>query len=287
MTVIGDCLVNAGLRSVIAAARLFPPPLRVPIGGTAMAKLIAPCTDMRARIMDNLALIYPDMAIEQRRTIMHGCLDNFGRLLLENYSVQHLRDRAAAADIVGPGHSALEAAHREGRPAVLVSGHFGNFQAVRARLVGEGYPLGCMYRPMNNRFFNRHYVRSVERIGQPAFPLTQTGLRGAMRLLKEGGSLALLNDQHSGGGEVLDFMGHPALTNIQAARMAITCDALLVPCYGIRKSNGLDFTIRFEAPVPLTDPIAATQALNESLEAQIRARPEQWYWLHRRWKPVG
>ena len=284
MAEFGDFLVNACLRALISSARILPYESRVIAGGKAMTHLIAPFTSIRERVNDNLDLVFPDMPAQRREQILASCLDNFGRLLLENYSAGQFCQRAGNADIAGPGYAALKAAHASGQPAILVSGHFGNFQAVRANLISRGFRVGCLYRPMNNRFFNRHYVESIERIGSPAFPLGRSGLAEAIRLLRAGDFVALLNDQHTGAGAVLDFMGRPARTNTQVARMASAYGALLVPCYGIRKSNGLDFTVLFEPPIELSDPITTTQALNDSLEAQIRARPEQWYWVHRRWK---
>jgi KDO2-lipid IV(A) lauroyltransferase len=67
--------------------------------------------------------------------------------------------------------------------------------------------------------------------------------------------------------------------------MALKYDALLVPIYSTRAANGLDFRIELEAPVPHSDPETMTRALNASLEARVRAAPEQWFWVHDRWKP--
>jgi KDO2-lipid IV(A) lauroyltransferase len=59
---------------------------------------------------------------------------------------------------------------------------------------------------------------------------------------------------------------------------------LLFPVYGIRQPDGLSYVIEVEAQVPASDAVTMTQALNDSLEAQVRAHPEQWLWTHRRWK---
>ena len=67
--------------------------------------------------------------------------------------------------------------------------------------------------------------------------------------------------------------------------MALKYDAPLVPVYGLRQPDGLSFRVIVEAPVPPGDPMAMTQALNDSLAALVRRHPEQWFWIHRRWKP--
>jgi KDO2-lipid IV(A) lauroyltransferase len=66
--------------------------------------------------------------------------------------------------------------------------------------------------------------------------------------------------------------------------LALRCNALLVPIYGIRRPDGLTFDTIIEAPVPHTDKMTMTQALTDSLDARVRAHPGQWFWVHRRWR---
>jgi KDO2-lipid IV(A) lauroyltransferase len=106
-----------------------------------------------------------------------------------------------------------------------------------------------------------------------------------IRFLKEGGMLGLLLDQRMVQGARLSFFGHEALTALSAAELALKYDALLIPVYAIRKENGLDFDILVEAPIPQASAEAMTQALNDSLEALVRQHMDQWFWIHRRWKP--
>jgi len=84
---------------------------------------------------------------------------------------------------------------------------------------------------------------------------------------------------------VLDFMGQPAKTALSAAELALRFDALLIPFYATRQPDGVSFACEMEAPVPHTDARAMTQALNDSLAARVHANPEQWFWVHRRWRP--
>jgi KDO2-lipid IV(A) lauroyltransferase len=83
----------------------------------------------------------------------------------------------------------------------------------------------------------------------------------------------------------MDFFGKPAATALSAAELSLKYNAPLVPAYGIRQPNGLDFEIIVEAPIPPSDAITMTKALNASLEAIVHKYPEQWLWMHRRWKP--
>jgi KDO2-lipid IV(A) lauroyltransferase len=94
----------------------------------------------------------------------------------------------------------------------------------------------------------------------------------------------MLIDQHMRHGAPLTFLGHRALTALSAAELALKYDCLLVPVYGVRQADGLHFDLLIEPPIPHTDAATMTQAVNDSLEAQVRAHPGQWLWVHRRWK---
>jgi KDO2-lipid IV(A) lauroyltransferase len=78
-------------------------------------------------------------------------------------------------------------------------------------------------------------------------------------------------------------MGHPAMTALSAAELALRYDAVVIPAYGLRQPDGLGFDLILEAPVPPDTPEAMTQALNRSLEAHVRTHMDQWLWTHRRW----
>jgi KDO2-lipid IV(A) lauroyltransferase len=86
-----------------------------------------------------------------------------------------------------------------------------------------------------------------------------------------------------GDGAVLQFFGQDALTSLSPAEMALRYNALIVPTYGIRRNDG-GFDLLIEAPIPHSTAEAMTQALNDSLETQVRAHMDQWLWTHRRWK---
>lgn len=280
----GEALVDRGVRLGEWGLARLSYERRIPAAGLAMRALARAMPRLRARVAENLARVFPEMEAQRRAAVSRAMFDNFGRTFAENFSPAEFMARMARLQPEGPGLAALEAARAEGRPAILVSGHFGNHQAARACLNGHGFSIGGVYRPMNNRPFNDRYVRTIEAIGRPAFPRGRRGTAGLIRHLRAGGFVGMLIDQHAIEGEVLDFLGHPARTILSAAELAVKYDAPLVPVYGRRLENGLDFEITVEGPVPAADALAMTQSVNDSLAAQVRACPEQYYWLHRRWK---
>ena len=75
------------------------------------------------------------------------------------------------------------------------------------------------------------------------------------------------------------------MTSTVTAELALKYGAEIIPFYAIRQPNGLDFRIELHAPIPHSDPMQMTQAMNDDLEEMIRTHMDQWFWIHRRWKP--
>lgn len=279
-----DWLENAVIQGLIRGLLLLPYRWRVPLCGWVMSRVVAPVAGYRRRIRSNLALILPDLPASEIERITRAVPDNVGRTLIEIYSGAEFTARAASLPLTGAGVQALDEAHRTGRPVILVTGHFGNYDASRAALIARGYRVGALFNPMKNRYFNAHYVAAISAIGTPLFPRGKKGLGAMVRHLRAGGMLGLLIDQHMRHGAEITFFGHRALTALSAAELALKYDAVVIPTYGIRQPDGLSFQIVVEPPIPHGPPAAMTQALNDSLEALVRQHPGQWLWIHRRWK---
>lgn len=274
-------------RACIGSALALPYRWRVPFMGWVFARLIGPLAGFLRRAEDHITFILPYLPRAEQQRIARASLDNAGRTLIENYSTKALLKRQKQADLTGPGIDSLEQAAATGQPVILVTGHFGNYEAVRAALVARGFDVGGLYRDMANPYFNAHYVRTMQAFGGPVFAKGRKGTSGFVRHLKGGGQLVLLFDQHVFGAPVFDFLGQKAHTAISAAELALRYDALLIPFYGIRNSDGLTFDCVIETPIPHSDPYTMTQSMNDSIGARIRAHPEQWLWVARRWRKTA
>ena len=277
-------LVNLAARGLIGLALALPYAWRVALMGWLMRRVIGRFAGYRQRALENLALIWPDRPLAERQAIAEASLDNAGRTLIENYSTRPFTARAAGTEPTGPGYPALLAAREARRPVILVSGHYGNYEAARAALVARGFTIGGLYRNLSNRYFNAHYVRTMEAFGGPVFPQGRAGTAGFVRHLKEGGQLVLLFDQDVPGAPVSDFLGHPARTATSAADLALRLKADLIPFYATRQPDGISFRVELDAPIPHDDPDVMMQAVTQSLEHRVREHPGQWFWIHRRWK---
>lgn len=281
---LGHYFSNLAIVGVIRVALALPYATRVRFVAALVQYVIGPVAGYRRRALRNLAMIRPDLSAARRAQIASACLNNVGRTFIENYSARDFPARMARNTPHGPGLTPLIDAAEAGRPVILVTGHFGNYEATRAALVARGLNIGGLYRDMKNPYFNAHYVKTMEAFGGPVFPQGRRGTAGFVRHLKDGGQLVLLFDQHVKSAPILDFMGEPARTALSAAELALRYDALLIPFYGIRQQDGLSFDCLLEAPVPHSDAQTMTQALNDNLAARVAEHPEQWFWVHRRWR---
>lgn len=279
--------INLAARGLIGVALALPYRWRVPLVGWLMRRVVGPVAGYTRRARENLTLVWPDLPLAEREAIAAAALDNAGRTLIENYSTRDFLARAATIEPEGPGYAALIEARNAGRPVILVSGHFGNYEAARAALVARGFQIGGLYRNLSNRYFNAHYVRTMQAFGGPVFPQGRAGTAGFVRHLKAGGQLVLLFDQDVGGAPVLPFLGQPARTALSAAEMALRLKADLIPFFAIRQPDGLGFRVELDAPILHAAPDAMMRAVTGALETRVRAHPGQWFWIHRRWKGGG
>ncbi|MDF0602489.1 lysophospholipid acyltransferase family protein [Psychromarinibacter sp. C21-152] len=279
-----DRATDAAARALIAAALRLPYPRRIAAGGWIAAHLAAPVAGWSRRVRENLAYVMPELPAAEVDRLARQVPDNFGRALLEMYSGPDFVARAAATPLDEDALAPLAEAHAQGRPSILVTGHFGSYDAVRVALTARGYPVCGLFNPMKNPLFNAHYETALRSLAEPVFARDRRGMAEMVRHLKRGGSVGMVIDQHMRHGAVLDFLGRPARTALSAAELALKLDALLMPVYGIRRPDGLSFDLRLEPPVAHSDPVTMTQALNDSLAALVRRHPEQWFWIHRRWK---
>jgi KDO2-lipid IV(A) lauroyltransferase len=167
---------------------------------------------------------------------------------------------------------------------VLVTAHMGNYDAVRSKLSREGFPMAALYRPMKNPLFHRHYLKAISTIAEPVFPTDGRGIAALIRHLKEGGIIGIVADVASRKAPLLTFFGKPAHTPISAAEWALKYDAAMIPVFGLRQPDGLIFRIHVAEPIGADTPEVMMQGYNDTVEEIVREVPEQWFWVHRRWK---
>lgn len=258
-------------------------PRRVAIIGALATHVIAPLAGYRRRALANLALVRPDWPEEKRKAIADASINNAGRTFIENYSGEELARHLATTRPHGPGIRALEQARAQGRAVLFVTGHFGNHEVPRHCLAALGYEIGGIYKAMKNPHANRHYVETLRAVSGEVFEQgRETG--GFVRALRAGGMMTILFDVHVGRGIPLPFLGREALTTTSPADLALRYNAVVIPYFAIRRENGLDFDVVIEEAVAHDTPEAMMREMTARLEAHVAHHPEQWLWVHRRWK---
>lgn len=285
---VGELLAWLPQGALLGLARALPYRARLGFASLFLRTAVAVVPDLRRRVEGNLALIFPGMPPDERLRVRRAMADSFGRTFIEIFSMAAFRRRHAWSPPAGPGWDALRAAVAEGKGAILVSGHFGQWEAVRAALKERGIEVGAVYRPVKNRHLQATYLANLCEGGTPMLGRDRQGVRELVRHLRGDGVMAILLDQYVKGGEAVDFLGQPAPTGLTIAELALKYRLPMIPVYGTRQRDGVSVVIDFEAPIPHTTAREMTQAAADSLSARVRAAPGQYYWLHRRWvKDLG
>ena len=258
-----------------------------------MAMIASRVLGIRRQVIDdNLAHAFPDLTPAERHKIardmwVHLCLmvceiaQTARRIHRTNWRqyIELDRDRELIMLLL------------QDRPAILVSGHFGNFELAGYIAGLYGFSNYTIARPLDNPYLDR-FISSFRRLnGQFILP-KQGSAADVQAILDRGDTLVLLGDQYGGPrGCWVDFLGRPASCHKAIALFALTNQAPLATCYARRLGSPLRFKI---GPAHIYDPTAdssvppeihaVTQKYHETLESMVRSHPSQYWWVHRRWK---
>ena len=279
-----DRVQNAFARAVLGGALMLPYKTRVRLVGRVFSSIVAPASGWGKRVRGNLDYVYSDMSEADKARITRNVTDNVGRTLIEIYSGEEFVERALPSPVEGPGWDALQKARDDKRPMVLVTAHLGNYDAVRSKLSREGFPMAALYKPMRNPLFHKHYLKAISTIAEPVFPTDGKGIGALIKHLKDGGIIGIVADIGSRKAPLLSFFDKPAHTPLSAAEWAVKYDALMVPVFGLRQPDGFTFKLHVANPIPNGDPAEMMQAYNDVVEDVVRKDPDQWFWVHKRWK---
>lgn len=280
-----DRLADLALRAFVGLARLLPVRARMDLVGWTVRRVIAPPLGWYDRAEANIAHVWPHLPPEERRRIAAQAIDNLGRAIIENYDPQEMKRRGAAYPVTGPGLPILEQARAEGRPVMLVSGHYGSPVCARSALVARGFQVAGLLRPLSNPYSNARYIQNYKDVAEPVFEQGRRGTMDLLRHIRGGGIAAMAFDVFESSGPAIDFLGKPAPTALSPAEIAVKTGALLIPYFGIRRADRYGFDAVIEEPIPHGEPIEMMREATRRLEARIEADPGQWMWTHRRWKP--
>jgi KDO2-lipid IV(A) lauroyltransferase len=278
-------------RVALALLRRLGPVAASNLGG-AVARGIGPWLPV-SRVADtNLRAAFPEIDSAARRGIIRGVWDNLGRTTAELPHVAALRRTVAGPgwEIEGEKFARQMAAHPG--PVIMISAHTGNWEILPAVAAAFGMRLGIFYRAARNPLVDRLIVDlrgGIAGGSTPHFAKGAAGARAAFGFLRDGGILGLLVDQKMNDGIAAPFFGRTAMTASAAASYALRFDCPVLPVH-VQRLGPARLRIVCEEPIVArttgdrqADIYALTTQMNACVERWVRARPEQWLWLHRRW----
>lgn len=284
------------LHGLFVAARAVPVDWASAIGGW-IARTIGPWLPVSNTGRRNLRRAFPERSEAEIEAILRGVWDNLGRTVAEYPHLQRIwdydPDRPGRGRIEVVGVEEFVRLRDDGKPALLFSAHYGNWELLPLAAARHDLPLAVLYRPPNNP----HAAELVLRIRAEAHGredgLLPTGVEGAMaavELLERGEHLGMLVDQRFRRGVLVPFFGRPVQTATVLAKLARRFDC---PVHGARveRLGGARFRVSLGPALELprtndaeADIAETMRRVTAVIEGWIRERPDQWLWLHRRWK---
>ena len=257
--------------------------------GAALLRRLGPLSSQHRTMVRNLRLCFPEWSSEQVESTARGAWETLGRTVGEMPHLDRVKPYTPGSRIEVIGTERLDAIRDSGKPAVLIGGHFANWEVIASAVCNRLLDAQMTYRSANNPYIDRRIARARRAYGAGPLSPKGAGTRDLMRALAAGRSVALMNDQKFNQGIAVPFFGHDAMTAPGPTRLAIKYKAPLVPFSCIRTGPGRYRVTVHEPFMPDDDPdetraIYKTVArINQFLEARIREAPDQWFWMHNRW----
>ena len=280
--------IEAGAFDLASAAlRLLPVDWASGLGG-ALFRTLGPITRSH-RIADrNIRLAFPDITEGARAALLRAQWENLGRAFFEFPLTDRITVASGRVELVGGERLAAIA---QGRLAtVFVSGHFSNWEVMPLVIVQSGVTCQMTYRAANNPYVDESIKRRRARYGVRLFaPKGEEGARELLVALKRGESVALMNDQKFNEGPAAPFFGRTVHTASGPTRLALKFGAVLQPM-SVQRLKGARFRVVVHDPIALentgdrsSDLQAGVAKVNAFVEARVRERPAEWFWVHKRW----
>ncbi len=277
--------------AVLGFFRLLPVDAASSFSGAVLRHIGPLIRPISKRGEDNLRLVFPDWPEDKiRQTIAH-VWENIGRTAAEYAHLDKFSVNGEDPRIIAAGVDDILHVFEDPGRAVFVSGHFANWEISGIMANQLGMKFGVIYRALNNPLVDELIIKKRADVAtRRQIPKGAAGARALVDLLKEDCCIAVLADQKlNAGGLRVPFMGHMAMTAPAAARLAVRFKLPVVPT-STERLNGARFRVTTHPPIDfrpsgdlLADVEALTLKINEALERDIRARPGEWLWLHRRW----
>jgi Kdo2-lipid IVA lauroyltransferase/acyltransferase len=247
--------------------------------------------------MRNLQLAFPEKTARERKKILRGVFTSLGRQLGEVCLFPRYTRENVTEVVVYSGFDNFEQAQGRGKGVLYLTAHLGGWELSAFSHSLQGHPLQVVMRGMDNPYLDR-FVQSMRTMHGNRAVHKDNFVRGLLSAMKAGETVGILMDTNMTPpqGVFVDFFGIPACTASGLARIALRTDAAVVPGFTIWDRELRKYILRFEPALKLirtgdeeADIVANTAMFTKVIEAYVRRYPDQWLWVHRRWKtrPYG
>ena len=271
---------------------LLPRPLARAIGIALGLAVHAAHRRLRRVARRNLELAFPEMPERERRRLVRGEFISLGRQLAEVCLFPRYTRENVSRVVVYDGFENFENAYARGKGVLFLTGHLGAWELSAFAHSLNGHPLKIVMRKLDNpyldaliqRYRTMHGNRTVDK---------DDFVRGLLSAMRAGETVGILMDTNMTPpqGVFVDFFGIPACTASGLARIALRTGAAVVPGFTVWDSTLREYILRFDPAVELirtgddeADIVANTAKFTKVIESFIRRYPDQWLWVHRRWK---
>lgn len=241
---------------------------------------------LRQVALQNLSMALPELSEARRSAIADGVFDSIARMLVTFAKFPAIARDPLDRWVRVEGYEHVKQALQAGKGVLFATAHLGNWELsafVHARFAA---PMHVVARPLDNPYLDRLVERRRGLSGNRVI-LKQDSARAILKALAANEAVGVLIDQNAAleSGVFVDFFGIPASANPGFAKLAAHSGAAVIPGFALWSSEERRYVLRFDAPVPISgDAARDTQALQARVEAAIRQYPDQWLWIHRRWK---
>jgi KDO2-lipid IV(A) lauroyltransferase len=242
--------------------------------------------------MRNLAMVFPEKSQAERKRILRGVFTSLGRQLAELCQFPRYTAESIAEVVVYDGLENYERAYARGKGVLFLTAHFGGWELSAFAHSLHGHRVNIVMRPMDNEYLDRMLQSYRTMHGNKVVPKDDF-VRGLLAAMRAGETVGILMDTNMTPpqGVFVDFFGIPACTASGLARIALRTDAAVVPGFTIWDEKLGKYRLRFDPALELirtgnleADIVANTQLFTKVIEDYVRKHPEQWLWVHRRWK---
>jgi KDO2-lipid IV(A) lauroyltransferase len=242
----------------------------------------------------NLEIAFPEMTEKQRKLLLTGCFRSLGRLLAE-FSQFPKTTREQLKEIIEydeVGLAYLRKAESEGRGVIFLTGHIGAWEILSFGWSALEYPISFLVRPLDNHRVEEMIEQIRTRFGNRAID-KKSAARQALKVLRSGGTLGILSDLNTQEfeGVFVPFFGKLACTTAGVATLALKTDAVVIPTCAVWNASKKRYFFHGDPPVELVrtgdhdrDIEVNTAAFAAAIERMVRLYPDQWLWIHKRWK---